>query len=77
MFLDANGFPVSLPEGIRCGNHSERTYHADVDTIRECYRLWAELEAQSVADYEAESRLERWYEERGAQYMVGHEPHDW
>ena len=52
---------------ILCGNHpGHSTRHATVAEVRDCYgrRYMDELEAR--AEYEAELRNERYFEERGS-----------
>lgn len=53
--------------GIRCGNHGRgaRVYHANPASVRECYRLTAEMIADQKAEIEAEQRYERFLEDRG------------
>jgi hypothetical protein len=53
--------------GVRCGNHhrDDRTYHADAASVRECYRLTAEQDADSRAEIAAELAYERHLEDRG------------
>ena len=56
--------------GTRCGNHGrtspgQHVFHANPDSVRECYRLTAEAIADQEADLAAEQALERYLEDRG------------
>lgn len=64
-------YEVKVTEtGVRCGNHGrtkhgEHTYHANPASVRECYRLAAEMEADEKAEAAAELAYERHLEDRG------------
>jgi hypothetical protein len=60
--LDDFGYPIILETGgIRCGQCKRR--HVNVDTIRECYYIAREEEAEMLFEIEQERRIERFYEE--------------
>lgn len=64
-------YDVKVTEtGVRCGNHGrtqhgEHVYHADPESVRECYRLAAEMIQQAEADIRAELAYEQHLEDRG------------
>jgi hypothetical protein len=66
--------------GTRCGNHGrtapgEHTYHANPASVRECYRLTAQMEADQAAEMTAELAYERHLEDRG--YWDARAQEDW
>lgn len=64
--MNALGYVAETTSGARCGGHGRtRTYHADSDAVRECYRIAREQDAQEDAEIAAERATERFFEERG------------
>jgi hypothetical protein len=66
--------------GVRCGNHgrtapSEHVHHANPASVRECYRLAAQMEADQAAEIAAELAYERHLEDRG--YWDARAQEDW
>lgn len=63
--------------GVRCGNHGRgvRIYHANSVSVRECYRLTAQMEADQAAEMAAELAYERHLEDRG--YWEARAQEDW
>lgn len=66
--------------GVRCGNHGrtapgEHIRHANTVSVRECYRLTAQMEADQAAEIAAELAYERHLEDRG--YWEARAQEDW
>lgn len=66
--------------GVRCGNHGrtapgEHVHHANPASVRECYRLTAEMIADQEAEIRAELAYERHLEDRG--YDEARAQEDW
>lgn len=61
---------VERGQGVRCGNHGRvqrghEVYHATGASVRACYELTAQMEADQAAEIAAERGYERFLEERG------------
>lgn len=61
---DHIGYVVETATGVRCGAHGGRVYHANAASVRECYRIDAELREQAEADYKHDRYVERLLETR-------------
>jgi hypothetical protein len=73
--------PYSIAEtetGVRCGNHhrEDRVRHANAASVRECYRLTAEMIADQEAEIRAEQGYERYLEDRGYWEARAQEDHE-
>lgn len=67
MQLDDLGYAAELASGIRCGAHPRgvKVYHDSVETVRFCYAVMRDQQAQQEAELAAELRNEQWFENRG------------
>lgn len=67
--LDEIGFVLRVeraPGTVRCGACGH--HHNGSAAVRLCYEQVAAANEQAEADYLAEQRAERWFEERGGRY---------
>jgi hypothetical protein len=55
--------------GVKCGNHhpEDRTYHANVASVRACYQLTIQMDLDNAAEIWAEGALVRHLENQGWQ----------
>ena len=67
--LDEIGYVLRVeraPGTVRCGACGH--HHNSAPAVRLCYDQQAQANEQAEADYLAEQRAERWFEERGGRY---------
>ena len=73
---DESGYPVHTDFGIKCGNHGrQKVYHTNIATVKFCFDLRRDQEAQQAAEIAAEQAIERHFEERG--YDEARAQEDW
>lgn len=72
MMLDEIGYAQELKSGIRCGGHgTARVYHDSAETVRHCFAVQREQEAETEACRLAELAYERHLENRGHWASLG------
>lgn len=64
---DSTGYVIETTTGIRCGSHGrfEKVRHANVDSVRECFRIHRSQDLQQQAEIAAEQAYERQLEDAG------------
>jgi hypothetical protein len=67
--LDELGYVLRVERAagtVRCGACGH--HHNGAEAVRLCYDQTRQANEQAEADYLAEQRVERWFEERGGRY---------